>query len=120
LRRSLPGFAESALVSFARDSDNAADRRSFVCLHLKLLCFFLHSDPPQFADKMKGLNRWTLKVRDGDFSPFQINAHGISLLQALRTNAFIQRMTDGDLNPRPFRDTLEFICGIFSGRIGVP
>jgi hypothetical protein len=81
LHCSLPGFAEGVLVSFARDSDNAADRRSFVCLHLKLLRFFLHSHPPQFADEMKGLNGWMLKVCDGDFSPVQTDAHGISLLQ---------------------------------------
>jgi hypothetical protein len=38
------------------------------------------------------------------------------------TNAFIQRMTNGDLNSRPFRDTLEFFVGFLAenARIGVP
>ena len=56
------------LVGFASANDNAARRRSFLYLHLKLLRFFRHSDPPQFADAMKSFNGWALKavLCDGD------------------------------------------------------
>src|SRR6516225_2571005 len=45
-------------------------------LHFNPLRFFLHSNPPKFADEMKSFHRWTFIVlRGGDFSTLQIGIH---------------------------------------------
>ncbi len=61
--------AKMSSVRFVRDSDDTADRGSFLYFHLKLLRLVLHSDPPKFADEMKHFYRWRQTVvLDRDFS----------------------------------------------------
>ena len=68
--------AKMSLVRFVRDSDDTADRGSFLYFHLKLLRLILHSDPPKFADEMKYFYSWRpTVVLDRDLSTLQIGVH---------------------------------------------
>jgi hypothetical protein len=45
-------------------------------LHFNPLRFFLHANPPKFADEMKNFHRWTFIVLRGrNFSTLQIGIH---------------------------------------------
>ena len=74
------------LVCFARDSDDTADRGSFLYFHLQLLRLILHSDPPKFADEMKYFYSWRPTVAlDRDLSTLQIGVHRFP--PSIRVNA---------------------------------
>jgi hypothetical protein len=62
-----------------RDSDDTADRGSFLYFHLKLLCLIVHSDPPKLADEMNYFYRWKPTVMlNRDLSALQIAVHHFS------------------------------------------
>jgi hypothetical protein len=59
-----------------RGRDNASSRRGFTQSHFNPLGFFLHSNPPKFADEMKNFHRWTFIVlRRANFPTLQIGVH---------------------------------------------
>jgi len=68
--------AKMSSVRFVRDSDDTADRGSFLYFHLKLLRLVLHSDPPKLADEMNYFYRWKpTVVLNRDLSTLQIGDH---------------------------------------------
>jgi hypothetical protein len=63
-------------VRFVRDSDDTADRGSFLYFHLKLLRLILHPDPPKLADAMNYFYRRKSTVMfNCDLSTLQIGVH---------------------------------------------
>jgi hypothetical protein len=71
--------AKMSLVRFVRDSDDTADRGSFLHFHLKLLRLIVHSDPPKLADEMNYFYRWKPTVMlNRDLSALQIAVHHFS------------------------------------------
>jgi hypothetical protein len=68
--------AKMSLVRFVRDSDDTADRGSFLYFHLKLLRLILHSDPSKLADEMNYFYRRKSTVMlNRDLSTLQIGAY---------------------------------------------
>jgi hypothetical protein len=68
--------AKMSLVRFVRDSDDTADRGSFLHFHVKLLRLIVHSDPPKLADEMNYFYRWKpTVVLNRDLSTLQIGVH---------------------------------------------
>ena len=63
------------LVGIVRGRDDTASHRGFMELHFNPLRFFLHSNPPKFADEMKNFHRRLVILRGGDFSTLQIGVH---------------------------------------------